>query len=73
MLQNSFQQQLTQYKMGSLAVSDVRISPGNYEPEGRRQSRRGRLRKRSHPAALGISASGFWKSGRDRPATIPVC
>jgi hypothetical protein len=32
-LQNSFQQQLTQYKMGSLAVAEVRISPGSYEPE----------------------------------------
>ena len=33
MLQNSFQQQLTQYKMGSIAVAVVRISSGNYEPE----------------------------------------
>lgn len=33
LLQKSFQQQLTQYKMGSLAVADVQISPGNYEPE----------------------------------------
>ncbi|MFN7998414.1 MAG: hypothetical protein U0Q18_32635 [Bryobacteraceae bacterium] len=33
LLQKSFQQQLTQYKMGSLAVSDVQISPSNYEPE----------------------------------------
>ncbi len=32
-LQSTFQQQLTQYKMGSLAVNDVRILPGNYEPE----------------------------------------
>jgi hypothetical protein len=32
-LQTSFQQQLTQYKMGSLAVNEVRISPGSYEPE----------------------------------------
>lgn len=33
MLQNSFQHQLTRYKMGSLAVAEVRISPGSYEPE----------------------------------------
>jgi hypothetical protein len=33
MLQKSFQDQLTQYKMGSLAVSEVKISPGTYEPE----------------------------------------
>ncbi len=33
MLQASFQQQLTQYKMGSLAVGEVKISPGSYEPE----------------------------------------
>ncbi len=33
MLQNSFQQQLTQYKMGSIAVAVVRISSGSYEPE----------------------------------------
>ena len=32
-LQTSFQQQLTQYKMGSLAVNEVKISPGSYEPE----------------------------------------
>ncbi len=32
-LQTSFQQQLTQYKMGSIAVSVVRISSGSYEPE----------------------------------------
>ncbi len=32
-LQSSFQGQLTQYKMGSLAVADVKISPGSYEPE----------------------------------------
>jgi hypothetical protein len=32
-LQNSFQQQLTQYKMGSIAVAVVRISSGSYEPE----------------------------------------
>jgi len=31
--QSSFQHQLTQYKMGSLPVDDVRISPGSYEPE----------------------------------------
>jgi hypothetical protein len=31
--QNSFQQQLTKYKMGSLAVGEVKISPGSYEPE----------------------------------------
>ena len=31
--QTSFQQQLTQYKMGSLAVNEVKISPGSYEPE----------------------------------------
>lgn len=33
MLQNSFQQQLTQYRMGSIAVTAVRISSGTYEPE----------------------------------------
>jgi len=32
-LQDSFRQQLTQYKMGSLDVAEVRISPGSYEPE----------------------------------------
>jgi hypothetical protein len=32
-LQDSFHQQLTQYKMGSLNVAEVKISPGNYEPE----------------------------------------
>jgi hypothetical protein len=32
-LQSSFQQQLTQYKMGSIAVPEVRISSGSYEPE----------------------------------------
>ena len=32
-LQGSFQQQLTKYKMGSLAVAEVKISPGSYEPE----------------------------------------
>jgi hypothetical protein len=32
-LQSTFQQQLMQYKMGSLAVNDVRILPGSYEPE----------------------------------------
>ena len=32
-LQDSFQQQLTQYKMGSLDVAEVKISPGSYEPE----------------------------------------
>jgi len=32
-LQNSFHQQLTQYKMGSLDVAEVKISPGSYEPE----------------------------------------
>jgi predicted nucleic acid-binding Zn-ribbon protein len=32
-LQDSFHQQLIQYKMGSLDVAEVRISPGNYEPE----------------------------------------
>jgi hypothetical protein len=33
MLQDSFQKQLTQYKMGSLDVAEVKISPGTYEPE----------------------------------------
>ena len=33
LLQVSFQQQLIQYKMGSLAVGEVKISPGSYEPE----------------------------------------
>lgn len=33
MLQTSFQQQLAQYKMGSLPVNEVKISPGSYEPE----------------------------------------
>lgn len=32
-LQDSFHQQLTQYKMGSLDVAEVKISPGSYEPE----------------------------------------
>ncbi len=32
-LQVSFHQQLTQYKMGSLDVAEVRISPATYEPE----------------------------------------
>lgn len=32
-LQDSFRQQLTQYKMGSLDVAEVKISPGTYEPE----------------------------------------
>ena len=31
--QTSFQQQLTQYRMGSLDVSDVRLSLDTYEPE----------------------------------------
>lgn len=33
MLQESFHTQLTKYKMGSLDVSEVKISPGSYEPE----------------------------------------
>jgi hypothetical protein len=32
-LQTSFHQQLTLYKMGSLDVAEVKISPGTYEPE----------------------------------------
>lgn len=32
-LQDSFHQQLAQYKMGSLDVAEVTISPGTYEPE----------------------------------------
>jgi hypothetical protein len=32
-LQRSFHQQLTLYKMGSLDVAEVKISPGTYEPE----------------------------------------
>lgn len=32
-LQDSFHRQLTQYKMGSLDVAEVKISPGSYEPE----------------------------------------
>jgi len=32
-MQTSFQDQLTEYKMGSLAVSGVTISPSSYEPE----------------------------------------
>lgn len=32
-LQDSFPQQLTQYKTGSLDVAEVKISPGSYEPE----------------------------------------
>ncbi len=32
-LQGSFHRQLTQYKMGSLDVAEVKISPGSYEPE----------------------------------------
>jgi hypothetical protein len=32
-LQDSFHRQLTRYKMGSLDVGAVRISPGDYEPE----------------------------------------
>jgi hypothetical protein len=32
-LQGSFHQQLTIYKMGSLDVAGVKISPGSYEPE----------------------------------------
>lgn len=32
-LQTSFHQQLILYKMGSLDVAEVKISPGNYEPE----------------------------------------
>ena len=31
--QTTFHQQLIRYKMGSLDVGEVRISPGNYEPE----------------------------------------
>ena len=32
-LQNSFQRQLGLYEMGSIAITDLRISQGNYEPE----------------------------------------
>ena len=32
-LQNSFRRQLGLYKMGSVTVSDLKISQGNYEPE----------------------------------------
>lgn len=33
LMQKSFQDQLAEYKMGSLAVSEVTISPSSYEPE----------------------------------------
>ena len=33
LMQTSFQNQLAEYKMGSLAVSGVTISPSSYEPE----------------------------------------
>ena len=54
--QTSFQQQLTQYKMGSLDVSDVKLSLDTYEPEAREDQSESRcVGKRSHPAALGVS------------------
>ena len=72
-LQDSFHQQLTQYKMGSLDVADVKISPGTYEPE---------------VAGVNLSADvsasdlirlhwayllGLLKSARNRRAIIRAC
>ena len=73
-LQDSFQQQLTQYKMGSLDCQRGEDFARQLRAgSGRRQSQSRRFRKRSHPAALGISSRASRSRHADLRAIIRDC